>query len=278
VVETNYCITLDRVPKELYPEIAANDAQREEWVRLFGIDKIEKDLNQPGYSNPLTKEFLTAHPSLVLDTALFTPQFIDRILIGFDSLDENIDAILVRSENFNALAMLRPRYKGSIKCVYNDPPYNTGRDGFSYKDSYQHSSWLSMFGDRLAMAAACVADDGVVVTSINDIEQPLLRLLMASAFGDDNYIANMVWKGATDNNPTRVAVEHEYLLIHAKSKNDLAAQWSTTESEAKQMMLNAFAELKASTSSFEELESEFAKFTTENREVLGDLYRYRRSA
>jgi adenine-specific DNA-methyltransferase len=60
VIETNYCITLDRVPEELYPEIAKNDAQREEWVRLFAIDEIKKDLSGPGYSKPLNVDFLKA--------------------------------------------------------------------------------------------------------------------------------------------------------------------------------------------------------------------------
>ena len=64
VVETNYCITLDRIPEEFYPEIAANDAQREEWVRLFAIDEIKGDLTTPGYSVPLTTAFLKAHPTL----------------------------------------------------------------------------------------------------------------------------------------------------------------------------------------------------------------------
>ncbi len=80
VVETNYCITLDRVPEELYPEIAANDAQREEWVRLFAIDEIEKDLNGPGYSKPLTVEFLKANQSLSLTPAYFHRPFVDRLL------------------------------------------------------------------------------------------------------------------------------------------------------------------------------------------------------
>jgi adenine-specific DNA-methyltransferase len=65
VIETNYCITLDRVPEELYPEIAANNTQREEWVRLFAIDEIQKDLNQPDYSMPLTVDFMKAHPQLL---------------------------------------------------------------------------------------------------------------------------------------------------------------------------------------------------------------------
>ncbi|MDD7722763.1 MAG: site-specific DNA-methyltransferase, partial [bacterium] len=75
VVQSDYCITLDRVPRKLYPEILANDHQREEWVRLFAIDEIKGDLVSVGYSVPLTLEFLDQNPFLVLDTAFFSKQF-----------------------------------------------------------------------------------------------------------------------------------------------------------------------------------------------------------
>ena len=68
VVETNYCITLDRIPDEFYPEIAASDAQREEWVKLFAIDEIEANLARPGYSVPLSLDFLKANRNLVAET------------------------------------------------------------------------------------------------------------------------------------------------------------------------------------------------------------------
>ena len=74
-METNYCITLDRVPEELYAEIAANDAQREEWVRLFAIDEIERTPHDDGYSVPLTPEFLKQQPHLVLNTRHFASNF-----------------------------------------------------------------------------------------------------------------------------------------------------------------------------------------------------------
>jgi adenine-specific DNA-methyltransferase len=109
VVETQYCVTLDRVPEELYPEIAANDTQREEWVRLFAIDQIEGDLTTPGYSAPLTVEFLKANPYLVLDTRHFSEDFKRRLLASFDDLDEQCDGLLIHSENFQALSLLMER-------------------------------------------------------------------------------------------------------------------------------------------------------------------------
>jgi len=101
VVETNYCITLDRVPESMYPEIAANDAQREEWVRLFAIDEITGgDMFTVPYSVPLTVDFLKQNPFLVLDTAFFSTEFKERLVASMDNFDEKLDGLLIHSENF----------------------------------------------------------------------------------------------------------------------------------------------------------------------------------
>src|SRR5690606_5099695 len=79
IIETNYCITLDRVPEELYAIVAACDAQCEEWIKLFAIDEIQADLHSPGFSRPLTVEFLKANNKLVLDTRFFDDSFKARL-------------------------------------------------------------------------------------------------------------------------------------------------------------------------------------------------------
>lgn len=90
VVQSDYCVTLDRVPEELYADIIANDRQREEWVRLFAIDDIKGDLTTEAYSEPLTLEFLRQNPFLVLDTAFFSLQFKHKLIshLGDRGLDE----------------------------------------------------------------------------------------------------------------------------------------------------------------------------------------------
>lgn len=149
VVSADYCLTLDRVPEELYEEITANDAQREEWVRLFAIDEIEESLTSPGYTEPLTVDFLKANPHLVLDTKFFDEDFKDRLLASIEDLDGQLGGLLIESENFQALNLLQERYREQVRCIYIDPPYNTGNDEFLYRDSYQHSSWLTMMENRL---------------------------------------------------------------------------------------------------------------------------------
>ena len=281
VLETQWCVTLDRVPEGLYPEIAANAAQREEWVELFAIDEIAGDLGNggTGYSEPLTVEFLKANPYLVLDTLHFDADFTDGLLAALsdaDPLDEQMDGLLVHGENFQALNLLQARYREQVQCVYIDPPYNTGSDGFAYRDSYQHSSWLAMLTDRLAVARESLSNDGVLISSIDDIEQPLLRLLMDECFGASNRIANMVWKGATDNNPTRIATEHEYLIWYAKEIASTAPVWKSIMNDAKDLMLAEWERLRASCNSLDAVRSYFRKFVRDNREVLSPLTHYDR--
>ena len=185
VVETNYCITLDRVPEAMYPEIAVNDAQREEWVRLFAIDEIEAtdgdlvNAATTAYSEPLTVEFLKQNPFLVLDTAFFSNEFKERLIAGINGLDEHIDGLLIHSENYQALELLQVKYKGQIKCVYIDPPYNTDATPILYKNGYKESSWLSMMHDRLLLGRKLLNQyNGYYSIAIDDVELHSLYQLM----------------------------------------------------------------------------------------------------
>jgi len=108
VVSCGWCVTLDRVPETLYPDIIHSDAQHDEWVKLFAIDEIAADLVKPGYTKPLTVEFLKANPYLVLDTKHFDETFKEKLLACFDNLDEATDGVIINSENFQALNLLIP--------------------------------------------------------------------------------------------------------------------------------------------------------------------------
>ncbi len=112
VVQTDYCITLDRVPRELYADICANDRQCEEWVRLFAIDEIKANAIYDGYSSPLTEKFLEENPFLVLDTQFFSAEFKHRLLASIDNIDEQCNGLLVNSENFQALQLMQEKFQG----------------------------------------------------------------------------------------------------------------------------------------------------------------------
>jgi adenine-specific DNA-methyltransferase len=149
VVETNWCITLDQIDEKFYPEIAANEAQTEDWVDLFAIDQIKGDVVTPAFSRPLTVEFLKANTNLVLDTKHFSAAFKDKLVASIDNLDEKTNGVLVNSENFQALRLLVNKYSEKIQCVYIDPPYNTPFSEILYKNNYKHSSWLGLLHNTI---------------------------------------------------------------------------------------------------------------------------------
>jgi adenine-specific DNA-methyltransferase len=183
VVETNYCITLDRVPESMYPEIAANDAQREEWVRLFAIDEITGgDMFTEPYSVPLTVEFLKQNPFLVLDTAFFSTEFKEQLVASIDDLDEKLDGLLIHSENFQAIRLLQQKYQNKVKCIYIDPPYNAKSSEILYKNTFKHSSWLSLIENRLSAASYLLKEDSVITIAIDEVEQTRLGELLRVIF------------------------------------------------------------------------------------------------
>ena len=219
VVQSDYCITLDRVPRELYPEILANDRQREEWVRLFAIDEIKGDLVTEAYSVPLTMEFLEQNPFLVLDTAFFSKQFKHKLVASMENVDRDCNGLLINSENFQALELLQEKYRNRIKCAYYDPPYNTSEGSFVYKNGYLQSSWCSMIDNRLFLTRNLLSDEGIMETAIDDFEQPYLSSISDSVFGFENRLGNLVVeiKPSGRTNDYFLATSHEYLLCYAKN-------------------------------------------------------------
>ncbi len=218
VIETNYCMTIDRAPEEMYPEIAANEDQREEWVRIFAIDEIQKDLaGAVDYSEPLTVEFLKANPFLTLDTKHFNQEFKDRLIESVADLDGSCQGLLLHAENFHALRLLQRRCSGRICCTYIDPPYNTGEDEFPYKDSYQHSSWLSMYSDRLQLARGFLQPEGSLWCSLDDNELARLLIAMNLYMGENNFLANVLWQKRTSPEARHpIGAAHDYIVVYAK--------------------------------------------------------------
>lgn len=226
VVESNYCITLDRVPNSLYAEIATNDAQREEWVRLFAIDEIKAEAadglfgeGKAGYSVPLTVEFLKENPFLVLDTKFFTSEFKNSLLASIDNIDEQCDGLLINSENFQALELLQEKYRGCVKCVYIDPPYNTGDDDFAYKDCLKESSWLTFMENRLQSSRAFYQKGGTFAASIDINEIDHLTELLDKELGRINRKANITVRrasltGAKVINPGPVNIGENVILYN----------------------------------------------------------------
>lgn len=218
VVQSDYCITIDRVPRKLYPEILANERQREEWVRLFAIDEIKGDLTTEAYSVPLTMEFLEQNPFLVLDTAFFSKQFKHMLVASMENVDKDCNGLLINSENFQALELLQEKYKKGIKCIYIDPPYNTNASEIIYKNGYKHSSWNSLLYDRLTIADNLVDSLGFRITAIDHAECFNLGKIQDYIYGEDNRLAIVsVQHNPKGRNQAKFFSENiEYLFFYAK--------------------------------------------------------------
>ena len=179
VTESNYCITIRIIAPSFYPDIAANEKQWDEWQKLGVIDKDGSTLftTEQGVVDRRIS-LLQTHPTLVVDTKHFEPEFINDLLASFNNIDEMVDGLLIHSENWQALNLLQYTFSKRIKCVYIDPPYNTGSSKILYKNDYLHSSWLSMLEDRLTISNGLLTNDGVLCCAIDDGEFWRLRGLV----------------------------------------------------------------------------------------------------
>ena len=155
------------------------------------------------------------------------------------SLDDNL---IIHGDNLHALKALLPRYAGRIKCIYIDPPYNTGNEGWCYNDNVnssmmqewfkknrsvdnedleKHDKWLCMMWPRLHLLKELLAEDGIIFISIDDNEQHHLRLLMNEIFGEENFIASITWqKRSGPPNDKIIGSIHELILVYG-SESDL---------------------------------------------------------
>jgi adenine-specific DNA-methyltransferase len=240
VTETQYCITLDRIPGDMYAEIAANDAQRKEWVRLFAIDELE------GYCEPLSINFLRENNFLLIDTKNFSPDLRQRILSNIQNLDQSLNGTLLHGDNFQALQLLQKSYTNRIKCIYIDPPYNTSASEITYKNSYKHSSWASLMQDRLYLSKSLLGNDGILEVAIDDMEFSRLELIVKQIFGENNFIANVpIMHNPKGRDQSYIADCHEYTILTAKdiksvttnrlklSENEINSKYSKSDGDKK---------------------------------------------
>lgn len=216
VTDCNWCLTLDRIPESFYGEIAANDAQREEWVRLFAIDEIKGDLLKEGYSVPLPVKFLKDNPYLLLDTAFFNIDFMHKLLAQIENIDIQCDGILIKSENYQALNFLQEKFKQQINGIYVDPPYNTSASEIIYKNSYKKSSWMSLIQDRIVLGKQLLTKDAVQCTTIDDFQFHELNGLLNSCFGIGGVLGTVIIKSNPQgrSSATGFQISHEYGIFN----------------------------------------------------------------
>lgn len=270
VVETNWCITLDKIDESFYPEIAANDAQRQEWVELYAIDEIAGDLMTVAYSNPLTVDFLKQNKNLVLDTKHFTTEFKERLIASIDNLDEETNGLLIHSENFQALNLLQEKYREKIDCVHIDPPYNTETSGFLYKNNYKHSSWMSMMYDRLIISVPLMSDDSSFACHIDENEyERLWNVFEQSSLLN---VGTVIWdKRNPMTGGAGLATQHEYVIWRSKNLITLNLNSDNVKSmiEYVQGLISEYGGVN------EDVRREYTKWINQNTNLSGGEKAYR---
>ena len=260
----------------------------------------EVDLKSEGYSlNFLGKDYANLIAS-VDTTTVVVPD------VEHNSMPENKESenIYISGDNLDALKHLLKSYSGKVKCIYIDPPYNTGTDGFVYNDRFSftseqlqkrlsidedeaqrildmtsrgsssHSAWLMFMSPRLQLARQLLSKDGVIFISIDDNEQTNLKLLCDYVFGEENFLGEIIWNNATDNNPTNITIEHEYILCYTKHKDALESVWKSKLSAIKDLLVEKGKEFNKHYEG-EALQQVWKQWFKENKSQLGKLDRYK---
>ena len=222
---------------------------------------------------------------------------------------DNAEHVFIEGENLESLKALQKAYFGKVKLIYIDPPYNTGNDSFVYPDRFQerkedylrrvndldddgslmregafrkntkesghyHSSWLSMMLPRLYIARNLLREDGVIFVSCDDNEFHNLKMILNEVFGEESFVGTIVWNNATDNNPTHIATEHEYIVCFARNPTALDTTWKSTASDIKDLLIRIGNELTQKYSGHE-LQKAYREWHRAHKNQLWPLDRYR---
>lgn len=183
--------------------------------------------------------------------AIPKPRVLEPVAEHSDPTDEDPGNLVVEGDNRQAMVSLMSQFGGKVDVVLIDPPYNTGKGDFRYDDARfddpnadsrrgdfvsaedggRHTKWLNQMAPTLRILRDFLTPSGVIFIHINDIELPRLLLLMEEIFGERNRLGTIVWRGATDNNPGRIVVEHEYVVVWARDVGSVPPVWVSQEAE-----------------------------------------------
>jgi adenine-specific DNA-methyltransferase len=221
VIETHYVITLDRIKdltdKEFYQKVLEkvlnNKAQLEDWQKLgFGIFKNKEELEDK---------------KLPIDTRYFDEEFKWELLENISkkvNLDDNLDGVLIKSENWQALNTILNRYREKVQTIYIDPPFNKEQDAdYLYNVKYKDSTWISMLENRLRLAREFLNEMGSIFVRCDYNGNMYLRLLMNEIFGKDNFRNEIVVNRTLAKQPAQnqFVKQTESLFLFSKTENNL---------------------------------------------------------
>ncbi|MBK8243421.1 MAG: site-specific DNA-methyltransferase [Saprospiraceae bacterium] len=282
--------------KKLFPDLFTNEGK-------LNIDELKKVVDPKNVSETERYEFRWFGKSQAKRNA-FTPS--NATLVYDENRSVNptkCENTIIEGENLEVLKLLSDSYREKIKCIYIDPPYNKDKD-FVYKDIWKqdtkgywedagvvengfkidtnaetdgryHSNWLNMIYSRLLIARQFLKSDGVIFISIDDSEVHHLRKVGDEVFGEENWIGTIVWKNATDNNPTQIAIEHEYVHCYAKDKSSLENEWKSQLSDVKEVLINIGNALVKENDNLDILITKYNEWYRAHKSELWPLDRYK---
>jgi len=219
-----------------------------DFIKFQELIKKDVDTSNEGYGlNFLGKSYAKYLASLDADTLLEPDSEINK--------ENSSQNIYISGDNFDSLKHLLNSYRGSIKCVFLDPPYNTGSDGFTYQDKFNftvenlmekmnmdkveaervldltgrgsasHSAWLTFMLPRLLMIRDLLTPDGIVILTIDENEHANLKLLCDDIFDERNFAGEIIWKNSSKNDQAYISIQHEYIMFYVRNKDENAGDW-----------------------------------------------------
>lgn len=180
-----------------------------------GQDKEDQKRKEIFYNETIASDEISKMlaPKVFTNAKRYTKNGVEENI----TFDEN-DNLIIKGNNLIALSSLLKRYEGKVKCIYIDPPYNTGSDSFNYNDAFNHSSWLVFMKNRLEIAKKLLSDTGSIFIQIDSFEQAYLKVIMDELFGRENFRNAITWKrrGGSANPSNQLNNVVEWILWYSK--------------------------------------------------------------
>lgn len=160
---------------------------------------------------------------------------IENVALSNTTADPDTENMIIHGDNLLALKALDVRFKGMVKCIYIDPPYNTGNAFDKYDDNLEHSIWLNLMNCRFKYLHSLLCKEGFLFVNLDEQEHAYAKILLDGIFGRQNFIGDIIWqkrKGG-GNDSRYLALDHDYILVYAKdaSKETHPIKWRTAQSK-----------------------------------------------
>ena len=233
--------------KQNFPQFFSKEGEflLEKFKEMLKMEDVKID--KEGYE----LKFLGKNYARFLTSTETETVIVPNIKHNEEEINKNSENLYIIGDNLDALKHLLNSYSGKIKCIYIDPPYNTGSDGFVYNDNFEytpenisekigieleeaqriidmrgkstHSAWLTFMYPRLVLARDLLREDGVIFISIDDNEQANLKMIYDEIFGEGNFIENYIWESTfrPDNSSNLTRKNGEFVMLYAKNKLEI---------------------------------------------------------